>query len=168
MTKNVAAGCQPLLDNRQQVLSVTLPSRPPLLDADPLRLEQAIMARSRGGLSLGLTMTRQLIELHGGAVEAQSGGPGRGSEFIVTLPLRKALAAHDSGRCAGGLPADPSASSRRILIIEDDHDTADMLRDLLEDMGHRVASSSCPRSSPGATCGPAPDGWATGISAATH
>ncbi len=198
VVKNVAASCQPLLDNRQQLLSITLPSRPLPVEADPLRLEQAIinllsnaskfsdlgghielvleareaeqraqlcvrdhgigiapenldsvfemffqidptLARSRGGLGLGLTMTRQLIELHDGTVEARSAGPGTGSEFVVTLPLRNVVPAGEPAPRAAGAPsAEGDVAARRILIIEDDHDTADMLRELLEDMGHRV------------------------------
>ena len=48
------------------------------------------LARSEGGMGLGLTLVRQIVALHGGRVEAKSGGPGHGSEFIVRLPLRPA------------------------------------------------------------------------------
>ena len=90
---------------------------------------------SEGGLGIGLAMVRSLVELHGGAVEAHSAGPGQGSEFLVRLPLYDcpdALRRPDAG------PEDPHAvplAGRRILIVDDNRDAADSLCQLLAARG---------------------------------
>jgi PAS domain S-box-containing protein len=91
--------------------------------------------RSRGGLGLGLALVRGLVELHGGEVHAASGGPGRGSEFVVRLPMQPEPAA------ITGMPEAPARDSRklRILLVEDNRDAADSLKLLLEIYGHEVA-----------------------------
>ena len=93
------------------------------------------LARARGGLGLGLTLVRSLVQLHGGSVEARSDGAGRGSEFVVTLPLGQAPEA------AGSAPTDrlpaPSAG-RKILIVDDNVDAAESLCELLRLFGHEV------------------------------
>jgi len=101
---------------------------------DPLVQADASLARSRGGLGLGLTLVRQLVDLHGGRVSARSAGVGRGSEFVVTLP---ALASAPAARRAPAAPAAP-ASPRRVLLIEDNPDARDALCTLLEMWGHEV------------------------------
>jgi CheY-like chemotaxis protein len=73
-----------------------------------------------------------LVELHGGAVEARSGGPGTGAELVVTLPLAAAPAAERAPAVAA------AAAPLRILIVEDNRDAAQSLRDLLEVSGHEV------------------------------
>ncbi len=93
------------------------------------------LARSAGGLGIGLTIVRSLVELHGGAVTAASDGPGRGSEFVVRLPL-------------GGVREAPAAVPAaetfviprrlRILVVEDNADTREILRTMLEGDGHEV------------------------------
>ncbi|HEV3427492.1 MAG TPA: ATP-binding protein [Paraburkholderia sp.] len=93
-------------------------------------------SRGQGGLGVGLTLVRSLVELHGGGVEAISEGLGRGSEFIVRLPM--ALAARS------GEPHEPSALptqtlvGRKILIVDDNRDAADSLGVLLELFGAQV------------------------------
>jgi PAS domain S-box-containing protein len=92
--------------------------------------------RSQGGLGIGLSLVKGLVELHGGRVEAKSDGPQRGSEFVVHLPL-----AIDA---MAGLhrPADAAGSmvrlSRRVLIVDDNRDSADTLSTLLQVMGCEV------------------------------
>jgi signal transduction histidine kinase len=91
--------------------------------------------RAEGGLGIGLTLARRLIELHGGAIEASSAGAGRGSTFVVRLPL-SADAAHPPMPAAP--PAGDTTAPRRILVAEDIPDAAEMLRVMLELMGHEV------------------------------
>jgi PAS domain S-box-containing protein len=92
------------------------------------------LPRSQGGLGIGLALAKRLLLLHGGTIEAFSEGPGRGSEFVVRLPL----AAEGSKR----EPAEPAAQApaprRRILIVDDDTDTATSLALLLELASHET------------------------------
>jgi PAS domain S-box-containing protein len=90
--------------------------------------------RSKGGLGLGLTLVKGLVELHGGEVAAASAGPGRGAEFVVRLPLQEEPAALSQ------MPAAPRRASRRlrILVVEDNRDAAESLRMLLHLFGHDV------------------------------
>jgi signal transduction histidine kinase/ActR/RegA family two-component response regulator len=91
--------------------------------------------RSRGGLGLGLALVKGLVELHGGDVRAESEGLGRGATFTVRLPIRPAPPA--TARIAA--PSNLSGGPIRILIVEDNRDTAETLRDLLELSGCTVA-----------------------------
>jgi len=95
-------------------------------------------ARARGGLGIGLTLVRRLVELHGGTVEALSEGPGRGTEFVVRLPLRLAPAA-DGAPPTAVVAAD--SPRRRILVVDDNVDAAEALGELLRDFGHEVATA---------------------------
>jgi PAS domain S-box-containing protein len=90
---------------------------------------------THGGLGIGLTLARQLTRLHGGEVEARSEGPGRGSEFIVRLPVAPAPA-HDV--LAPGEVVRPEAQRERLLIVDDNVDAADALRMNLEQAGYTV------------------------------
>lgn len=93
--------------------------------------------RSRGGLGLGLALVKGVVELHGGSVRAESAGLGFGSAFTVRLPL---LGANDGGQNAVGVAeaAAPSVGHRRILVIEDNLDSAESMKDYLELHGHTV------------------------------
>ena len=91
------------------------------------------LERTGGGLGIGLTLVRHLIELHGGTVEAASAGLGRGSTFTVRLPALAAVPApSEAARPASAGPA------QRILIIEDNDDARETLRNLLHLLGHEV------------------------------
>ncbi len=96
--------------------------------------------RSQGGLGIGLTLVRRLVEMHAGTVEVHSAGAGRGSEFVVRLPLLKdeEPRTRDEGPAsAGSSPLLPCAS-RRILVVDDNRDAAESLALLLEVGGHQV------------------------------
>ncbi len=92
--------------------------------------------RAHGGLGIGLTLVRSLVELHGGTVRAESPGRGCGSSFVVTLPA----AASRAGLRHAAEPM-PSVDSRRILLVEDNLDVRVSLQALLEDAGHSVTSA---------------------------
>jgi signal transduction histidine kinase/CheY-like chemotaxis protein len=95
---------------------------------------QTTLHRREGGLGIGLTLVRRLVDLHRGRIEAASEGPGRGSVFTVRLP-----AAHPPGDADTLAPAPPRAAARlRVLIIEDNDDARQMLRHLLDHAGHEV------------------------------
>jgi len=97
-------------------------------------------ARARGGLGIGLTLVRRLVELHGGTVEARSNGPGTGAEFIVRMPLGSVEAsAAGAGAKMPGAPA--NGPRRRILVVDDNVDAADALSELLRDYGHEVSTA---------------------------
>jgi CheY-like chemotaxis protein len=92
--------------------------------------------QSRGGLGVGLTLVRSLVQLHGGSVEVHSAGPGRGSEFVVRLPL--AEGPPEAGTGASPRPGTMALAPKRILVVDDNHDQVESLGALLTLKGHEV------------------------------
>jgi signal transduction histidine kinase len=94
------------------------------------------LERSKGGLGIGLTVARKLVEMHGGTVTAHSAGPGQGSEFVVRLP---ALLETPQQETKGGEEQPPPAVlSRRVLVVDDNVTAAEMLAMLVSLWGHEV------------------------------
>jgi CheY-like chemotaxis protein len=96
---------------------------------------------AEGGLGIGLSLVRQLVEMHGGSVQVASPGEGRGSTFSVRLPLTKPAVATPPERMAVATET-PAAPRRRILVVDDNEDAATSLAMLLEQLGHEVAIAS--------------------------
>ena len=94
------------------------------------------LARSLGGLGIGLTISRSLIELHGGTISVESAGPGLGTNVVIALPLSTEVAAAAETSTASSHP--PSTEHLEVLIVEDNPDAAELLRALLESWGHSV------------------------------
>lgn len=92
--------------------------------------------RAQGGLGVGLTLVRHLVELHGGSIRVDSPGLGQGATFEVALPVARDMPA--------AAPATPLAtageppSRRRVLVVDDNHDAADTLAMMIEMLGHEV------------------------------
>jgi PAS domain S-box-containing protein len=96
--------------------------------------EERSIERARGGLGIGLALARQLVTLHGGELEAHSDGPGRGSEFVVRLPLAQEPHAGIARIASEGTPLQPL----RILVVDDNEDAAESMANLLSGSGHEV------------------------------
>jgi CheY-like chemotaxis protein len=95
--------------------------------------------RSQGGLGIGLTLVRRLVELHGGAIEARSPGAEQGSEFIIRLPLQ--VETSNPVRADVPLRATVPQAHFRILVADDNQDSADSLKMLLQIMHHEVRTA---------------------------
>ena len=100
---------------------------------EPFTQADTTLDRTRGGLGLGLALVKGLIELHGGSVAAQSEGIGQGSEFNIRLPLLELATDREAAPSARRATA-----TRRVLVIEDNLDAAESLREVLEFGGHTV------------------------------
>jgi CheY-like chemotaxis protein len=95
------------------------------------------MERAQGGLGIGLTLVRRLVEMHGGTVAAHSEGPGKGSDFVVRLPVLKHDGATSQRPAKDSGPA-AAPPKRRILIVDDNHDSAMSLGMMLDLMGNET------------------------------
>lgn len=193
--RSAVESSRPFIEASRHRLTISLPEDPIILDADPVRLAQAltnllnnaakytqpegqiwISARrdggqallsvrddgigipremlpkifdlfaqvdrksthAQGGLGIGLTLVRNLVELHGGSVEARSAGPDKGSEFLIQLPLGGSLAMSD--KMGHQSLQHDTMTAHRILVVDDNRDAADSLGMLLGMLGAEVRS----------------------------
>jgi len=97
----------------------------------------ASLHRAQGGMGVGLTIVRRLVEMHGGRIEARSEGPGKGSEFLVHLPIAD-VAPPDSNSTIPEADDREPAGAIRVLVVDDVRDSADSLSRLLTLDGHDV------------------------------
>jgi len=113
---------------------------------EPFTQVEHTLDRAQGGLGIGLTLVRRLVEMHGGTVQAFSEGRGRGSEFVVRLPIMPQPPPVGERGC-GSAPSHvcsepvPSPARRRVLIVDDNKDSADSLAMLMQMLGHHVRTA---------------------------
>jgi CheY-like chemotaxis protein len=144
--KYTDAGGHIYLDARREGLEVVIRVRDDGSGIPPERLDSIFDLfvqgdpsgdRSQGGLGIGLTLVRSLVQLHGGRVEARSEGLGRGSEFTVRLPAIADPQAREAEK-----EADPGViAPRRVLVVDDNRDAAEMLSEVLRKAGHQVSEA---------------------------
>ena len=109
----------------------------------PLRQSDASSARRQGGLRLGLALVRELVELHGGTVRAESGGDQQGSTFTIELPAARPSEIRRAGNRDQRTSTDaPSLTGLRLLIVEDEVDSRELLAAAMTTCGARVATAS--------------------------
>jgi PAS domain S-box-containing protein len=102
-----------------------------------VQTESGTAAAAESGLGIGLTLARSLTEMHGGSIEARSPGPGQGSTFIVRLPV----AMHHGAEEQAEEPEDDVSGGLRVLVIDDNRDSADSARDVLRLLGNHVEAA---------------------------
>jgi signal transduction histidine kinase/ActR/RegA family two-component response regulator len=98
------------------------------------------LERSRGGLGIGLALAKRLVEMHGGGIEAHSAGPGQGSRFIVRLPIsaQQSFVPQEDAQRRG---PEPARGRNRVLVADDNYDSATSLSILLNDAGYDVRTA---------------------------
>jgi PAS domain S-box-containing protein len=105
---------------------------------EAFRQAETSLARSKGGLGIGLAVARSLAELHGGTLDGASDGPGRGSEFTLRLPL----CTDDAASLRAGDAVEGRCNRMRVLVVEDGADLLESMIILLELMGHTVIAAA--------------------------
>ncbi len=107
---------------------------------DYFRQADSTTTRTYGGLGLGLAIVRHLVELHGGTVKAESPGEGKGATFTVTLPLMKVVPAKGEDNISSD--DSPNLDGLRILVVDDEKDTLELIVFILEGCGASVRAAS--------------------------
>jgi signal transduction histidine kinase len=136
-----------IVEIRVQDTGIGIPSdmQPMIFDMFT-QLNNQAAGRAQSGLGIGLALVRKLLEMHGGTVTAFSEGNGRGSEFLITLPVISNETNAANGRAAVALDSDAGAEAvqvrRRILVADDNSDALESLATLLELGGHEVFSAA--------------------------
>ncbi len=97
------------------------------------------LERAQGGLGIGLTLVKKMVEMHDGTIEAHSGGLAQGSEFVVRLPISTEVP--DVARAPAG-PSPATTVRRRVLVVDDNMDSANSMAMLLELSGHEVHTAN--------------------------
>lgn len=108
---------------------------------EPFRQEEASTTRRFGGLGLGLSVAKSLVEAHGGTISARSDGRDCGATFAITLPALEATALAAENPAASAAPSAP-VRTLRVLLVEDHEDTRHIFQRLIERAGHRVTAAS--------------------------
>ena len=146
-TKYTGPGGHIALAVRQESQQAVVTVRDDGIGIDPSRLDEIFelfsqvdtsLARSGGGLGIGLTVVRRVLEMHGGSIEAHSAGLGRGSEFVVRLPVASFVDAQPD-ETGAAIDAAPNLAGRRVLIVDDNADLAETLAQIVVGWGHEVA-----------------------------
>jgi signal transduction histidine kinase len=119
--------------------------------------EDAGIARQHGGLGLGLSIARQLVEMHGGRIVARSDGTGSGATFIVTLPATAAELAREPGGGSLELEPPPALAGLRVLVLEDEPDARELVERVLQERGATTIAFDCASEALNACTAEAPD-----------
>jgi signal transduction histidine kinase/BarA-like signal transduction histidine kinase len=117
---------------------------------------QEARARARGGLGIGLTLAKRLVQMHGGDIEARSNGSGGGAEFVVRLPIRSPRT-NAAGNVIGWDAAALTGPRRHILVVDDNVDAAEALAELMREYGHDVSTAHDGRAAVDAARAHSPD-----------
>jgi len=117
---------------------------------DRFRQADASTTRIHGGLGLGLSIVHQLVDLHGGSVSVQSEGEGKGAAFTISLPLVRETSDQEEAEVAQPVRNDevisfdalPSLHGLKVLVVDDEEDTRELIREVLKECGSEVVTSS--------------------------